>query len=307
MYQKVTEGEKKRNEERAQLQMEIAKYEKEAKMKKSFEEKMQEQWIEVRKLWTLCLPREAGSWFEQQGMWYDSETRAALKRAFGEEQEVKEAVLDCRGKIKRFHMLNPYVKLETNKGSVFHKLMEVRVLKNEALLHLFEKSKKNSEQLEQKLIGKIKETCAFFVALGYDMNEKDAAGRTILHKMAFMGEHLIMEYLIQASNQCAMEYEKEGKTKEAHLAKIKIEEQDDSGDTPLMDAGASGSLKTIEVLLAAGANPLSKNKHGQSMFEIAKMRGKKSVLDICRAFVEKATLDEVLAQPQEGPRPRVRL
>ncbi|MBI3441113.1 MAG: ankyrin repeat domain-containing protein [Proteobacteria bacterium] len=83
------------------------------------------------------------------------------------------------------------------------------------------------------------------------------------------------------------------------LAKSKdgIDDQDDDGLTALHYAALWGFTENVNLLLKAGANPLSKNKHDETPLALAIKNGKIEAV----VLLEKAEKEAPLIKPEEIP------
>lgn len=81
-------------------------------------------------------------------------------------------------------------------------------------------------------------------------NDSDSSGATALHYAAARSSHAVAELLLGC--------------------RADVDLQDERGDTPLMWARGG---RTLEVLLGAGADPLSTNKYGQTAVMLASSKG----------------------------------
>ncbi|CAK1366905.1 unnamed protein product [Cercospora beticola] len=125
------------------------------------------------------------------------------------------------------------------------------------------------------------EICTLLISLGHDANEisRNSDHDTPLMLAARNGNYEVGTLLAKQFPRCIPFYNKQGMDALALAAQcpgstslIPILLQDESfparadvqdldGNTPLHHASASGSLKALRILLAAGANPLAKNNH----------------------------------------------
>lgn len=87
-----------------------------------------------------------------------------------------------------------------------------------------------------------------FIAIGRDVNEADAGGRTPLHYAAGVGAADVARELLAAG---------------ASLTAVDAE-----GNTPLHYAAGYGRGELVEVLVAAGGNGAAENRRGQSPVEL---------------------------------------
>ena len=111
-------------------------------------------------------------------------------------------------------------------------------------------TKTNQNVLHVAAQGGRLEAFIFFEAL-VDINSLDSKNSTPLHWACFMGDELIISYLLTRPN-------------------IKIDEMDHNQQTPLHLATSYGFTKIVKQLLRAGADRHIKNKMDKIPYEIAK-------------------------------------
>jgi ankyrin repeat protein len=61
---------------------------------------------------------------------------------------------------------------------------------------------------------------------------------------------------------------------------------DENGNTALREANGVKSAKMVELLLKNGANPLLKNKRGETMLDLAKKYGTPEIVELMENPVE---------------------
>jgi tankyrase len=122
------------------------------------------------------------------------------------------------------------------------------------------------------------------LATGHSANARDADDRTPLHHAAIDGQLDICQILIEAGADLNA-VDSNGSTPlhfaaQGHRVDIagrlvasgaRVDEGDKDGNTPLSNAvfHSRGRAEMIDVLVAAGADPGKKNKHGVSPRELA--------------------------------------
>jgi len=97
------------------------------------------------------------------------------------------------------------------------------------------------------------------IAAGADVNARERTGdRTPLHFAAYSGKNggEPSTELVQALLEAGAD----------------VNAVDSGGSTPLAEAMPNGNVEIAKILLAAGADPAVKNKHGETAHDVAKAR-----------------------------------
>jgi hypothetical protein len=102
------------------------------------------------------------------------------------------------------------------------------------------------------------------LAPGCDVHALEAtSGRSALHKAAFWGHNDMMQFLV-------------------HEAKLKLDVQDNYGDTALHDAAKFGHPTVAKILIEAGADTRIRNKEGKTPLDLATEHSKPEVLALLK-------------------------
>ena len=121
---------------------------------------------------------------------------------------------------------------------------------------------------------------------GAAIDAPNRARRTPLHVAAFLGNAVVVAALLNAGHA--------------------VDPYDISGDTPLFDAAASGSLDCFELLAGAGAQIRWRNSAGEAAWARAQARGKEPLARRMLAMIEELEIQQV-AQNARGASSAARL
>ncbi|USW56664.1 Putative polyprenyl synthetase, isoprenoid synthase domain superfamily [Septoria linicola] len=161
-------------------------------------------------------------------------------------------------------------------------LLVQRIIRNNPhLLQNPDFADKSNTSLHLAALHGFPELCALLISLGHDAGEisRDSDHNTPLMLAAKHGNYEVGTILAKQFTRCIPYQNKYGMDALALAAQCpsstslipillqdemfpaRVDVQDLDGNTPLHHASASGSLKALRILLAAGANPLAKNNY----------------------------------------------
>ncbi|KAI5364323.1 putative ankyrin repeat-containing domain superfamily [Septoria linicola] len=161
-------------------------------------------------------------------------------------------------------------------------LLVQRIIRNNPhLLQNPDFADKSNTSLHLAAVHGFPELCALLISLGHDAGEisRDSDHNTPLMLAAKHGNYEVGTILAKQFTRCIPYQNKYGMDALAMAAQCpnstslipillqdetfpaRVDVQDLDGNTPLHHASASGSLKALRILLAAGANPLAKNNY----------------------------------------------
>ena len=109
------------------------------------------------------------------------------------------------------------------------------------------------------------ELVKFLISRGYDVMDKDSEGSTVLHKACAIGKLKLAQYLVESCPDV-------------------LAIRDNTGRSPYLVAGFSGSVELVKFLISRGCDVMDKDSNGQTVLHVACDKGK---LALAQYLVEK--------------------